>query len=499
MLVPIILSGGTGTRLWPVSREAHPKPFIRLNGDSLSLLQKTYQRAANIPNIKKIITVTNFDYYYQTKKELNDLGDLARIKEFSFLLEPVSRNTAPAIALSSLFSQKLIGPEAVLLVLPADHIIVNQSKFNQCVKQAYHLAKKGLLITFGVIPNKPETSYGYIQYSHSDKIEASYKVISFHEKPASKEALFFIEQGNYLWNSGIFCFTATTVLKVLKKHTPKLYSKILTCWEISKKSTIFFQDNIENKLKLDRESFSNLDNISIDYALMERTKNIVVIPADFGWSDIGSWDALSQLLKPDKKDNRIIGRAILKNSSNTTIHNQNHPGRMIAALGVKNLTIVDTIDALLIFDHAYIQQVKSLVAELKNNADDSYRYHQTVYRPWGHYTILDQGGNYKLKRIIVHAGASLSLQMHKYRSEYWTVIEGIATIENNQKKFILKPQESTFISIGNKHRLSNLGLKDLVLIELQTGNYLGEDDIIRFKDNYGRENSILDEETNIYS
>lgn len=494
MLVPVILSGGNGSRLWPVSREAHPKPFIRLNNDPYSLIQKTYYRALNIPNVEKIITVTNFEYYYQTKKELNDLAVHTTSKEFNFILEPLPRNTAAAIAFSALFIKEIFDPEAVLLVLPADHIILNQNKFNLSIEKAYQLAKKELLTTFGIIPHKAETAYGYIQYFESTELVSAFKVANFYEKPMYTEAQSFIEQGNYLWNSGIFCFSVKTLLKALKQYTPELYFKVLNCWKFSLKKNNLIRD----KITLDEQSFSKLENISIDYALMEKAKNIAVIPADFGWSDIGSWDALNTLLKPVENGNRIVGDAFLKETHNTTIYSQNSPGRVIAVLGVKNLTIVDTSDALLICEHSHVQKVKQLVEELKLNGHDSYRYHQTVYRPWGHYTILDQGPNYKLKRLVVHTGASLSLQMHQYRSEYWVVIAGIATVEKDQKKITLKEQESTFIPLGSKHCLSNFNDNNLVLIELQIGSYLGEDDIIRFKDNYERESKKSVEKQNIF-
>ncbi len=493
MLVPVVLSGGNGSRLWPISREAHPKPFIRFNNDPYSLIQKTYQRAVNIPNVEKIITVTNFEYYYQTKKELNDLAFPTLSKEFSFILEPLSRNTAAAIAFSALFIKDMIDQEAILLVLPADHIILNQVKFNFSVEKAYQLAKNGFLTTFGIIPHKPETAYGYIQYFESTELTSAFKVVNFYEKPMCEEAQAFIEQGNYLWNSGIFCFSVKTLLKALKQYTPELYFKVLNCWKLSFKKNNLLND----KIKLDKQSFSKLENISIDYALMEKAKNIAVIPADFGWSDIGSWDALNTLVKPTENGNRIVGNAFLQETHNTTIYSQNSPGRVIAVLGIENLTIIDTSDALLICENGHIQKVKQLVEELKINGHESYRYHQTIYRPWGHYTILDQGPNYKLKRLIVHAGASLSLQMHQYRSEYWVVVAGIATVENNRKKITLKEQESTFIALGHKHCLSNFETQDLVLIELQIGNYLGEDDIIRFKDNYDRETNITKKEKDI--
>lgn len=491
MLIPVVLSGGNGSRLWPVSREAHPKPFIRLNNDPYSLIQKTYHRAINIPNVEKIITVTNFEYYYQSKKEVIDLGQPGIAKKFNFILEPYSRNTAAAIAFSALFVNEFIGPDAILLVLPADHIILNQDKFNLSVEKAYQLAKQELLTTFGIIPHKPETAYGYIQYHESMKIASAFKVVNFHEKPVFEEAQSFIEQGNYLWNSGIFCFSAKTFLNALKQYMPKLYLTSLNCWKLSLKNY-----NLPfNKINLDKQSFCKLENISVDYALMEKAKNLAVIPADFGWSDIGSWDALNTLLKPEENGNRVLGNACLQETYNTTIYSQNSPGRLIAAIGIENLTIVDSSDALLICKHTHIQKVKQLVEELKLNRHEAYRYHQTVYRPWGHYTILDQGPNYKLKRLTVHQGASLSLQLHQYRSEYWVVVAGIATVENNHKKMTLKEKESTFIALGHKHCLSNFNDKDLILIELQIGSYLGEDDIIRFKDNYDRENNINKEES----
>lgn len=492
MLVPVILSGGNGSRLWPISREAYPKPFIRFN-HSLSLLQTSYQRALSLPNVTQIVTVTNAKYYHQSKLELNSLPIRPTKPQFSFLLEPSIRNTAPAIALSALFIQRLVDPEAILLILPVDHTINHQTKFTHCVEQAIQIAKQGLLATFGIIPNKAETGYGYIQYADTYDASKAHRVISFHEKPSIKEVKFFIEQGNYLWNSGIFCFSVNSLLLALEKYNPKLYLNVLNCWHLTKKS-IFFQKKLIDKLVLDKQSFDQLDKISIDYALMQKAKNIAVIPADFGWSDIGSWDALDKLITADVKGNRIIGDGILQKSENTTIYNQNtKKKRIIAAVGLKNVIIVDTNDALLIVDRAYTQSVKQLVAELKESGDEFYQSHQTVYRPWGHYTILEQGENYKLKRIVVTPGSSLSLQMHRHRSEHWVVIQGIATVQNNQATLTLKEQESTFISVGHKHCLSNFTEKMLIVIELQIGAYLGEDDIIRFKankDKYERENSV---------
>lgn len=493
MLIPVILSGGNGSRLWPISRETYPKPFIRINDEPHSLIQKTYQRALNIPNIEKIITVTNFEYYYQTKKELNDLGYDSEAPTFNFILEPFSRNTAAAITFSALFIKEAISPEASLLVLPADHSILNQDKFNACVEKAKKLTEKKLLTLFGIIPYKPETAYGYIQYYKTEKTNSAYKVMKFYEKPNYKDAQSFIEQGNYLWNSGILCFSVKIFLESVKKYIPEFYLKSLACWNQSFKKNSVFQ----NKFQLDKQSFMALENISIDYALLEKAHNIAVIPSDFGWSDVGSWDALNTFIKSGENNNRILGDVFLKETYNTTIYSQNS-NRVIGLLGIKNLTIVDTPDALLICQNNQTQNVKQLVETLKLNGHPAYRYHQTVYRPWGHYTVLDQGPHYKLKRLLVYPGASLSVQMHHYRSEYWVVVAGVATVKNDQKQLILNPKESTFIPVGCKHCLSNFGNQDLIVIEVQTGSYFGEDDIIRFKDNYDRK-TVTDSEANIDS
>lgn len=482
MLIPVVLSGGNGARLWPVSREAHPKPFIRLNNDPHSLIQKTYQRAVNIPNVKKILTVTNIDYYYQTKKELNDLG-IPTQTEFSFILEPLSRNTAAAIVFSALFANEIIDPKVILLILPADHIILNQNKFNICVKKAYQLAQKEVLTTFGIIPHKAETAYGYIEYEQNIQPSDNFKVLNFYEKPIYEDAQSFIEKGNYLWNSGIICFSVKTFLQTIKHYMPELYLNALNCWNLTKQKC----NKFEHEIKLDKPSFSTLENISIDYALMEKAKNITVVSADFGWSDVGSWDALNTLIQPNTNGNRIVGNTCLHETYNTTVYSQSSPARVIAALGVENLMIIDTSDALLICQQSHVQKVKKIVEKLRINGNESYRYHQTVYRPWGNYTILDQGPNYKLKRLLVHPGASLSLQKHQFRNEYWVIVAGIATIKKGDQQFTMHEKESTFIPLGCKHCLSNFNDKELLLIELQMGIYLGEDDIIRFKDIYGRD------------
>ncbi len=485
MLVPVILSGGIGARLWPVSREACPKPFMRLNGSQSSLLQKTYERAIQLPNIKQIITTTNIDYYHQSKQELAKLDHFETFTsiDFRFLLEPMSCNTAPALGITALFLEKWLGKQTVMLILPADHLILNQKKFNVCVHSAYQLAKAGYLTTFGVIPNKAETAYGYIEYQEDLILQAGHAIKNFHEKPSLEQTQLFIEQGNYLWNCGIFCFTVETLLNEFATYAPALHQQLLSCAKHLESS---FLNKKSDQVKIDAGTFSTLEKISIDYAVMEKTKNSVVIPADFGWSDLGSWDSFNQLLTPDQYGNRIVGDVILQQSSQTTVYNENGSGRIIAGLGLNNLTIVDTKDALLISDNQHIQQVKQLVERLKHSGRESYRYHPTVYRPWGYYTVLEEGSKYKLKRIIVHPQASLSLQLHHHRSEYWIMIEGTAQVQRNDEILILNPQESIMIPLQSKHCIENIGHKDLMFIELQYGEYLGEDDIVRFEDNYGR-------------
>lgn len=493
MLVPVILSGGNGARLWPISRKTYPKPFIRLN-DSLSLLQTTYQRALSIPHVKQIVTVTNAEYYYQSKMEFNHFPLASEKIPCHFLLEPAARNTAAAIILSTLFVKELVNPDAILLILPADHTITNQLEFNHCIEQAIHLARQKLLVTFGIIPNQAETGYGYIQYSTLYEGYQAYHVKNFHEKPSQEEANFFIAQGNYLWNSGIFCFSISTLIKAIEKHNPELYLKICHCWESTKKD-VFFQNQTSDKLDLDQDSFYKLDAISIDYALMEKAKNIAVIPTDFGWSDIGSWDSFSKLLKSNAEGNRTVGNTLLQSCQDTTVYNQNPlKQRIITAVGQKNVIIIDTFDALLIINKDQVQQVKGIVSELKKIKHESYLTHQTVYRPWGYYTVLVHEQNYKLKRIVVNPHASLSLQIHHHRSEHWVVIQGIATVQNNQSHFTLKEQESTFILAGHQHKLSNLTSTELIIIELQLGHYLGEDDIVRLQDSYDRNPVIHDKE-----
>jgi len=469
MLIPIILSGGTGSRLWPVSRESHPKPFIKLV-DGQSLLQKTYLRACALDNVVDILTITNREYYFKTQEEYNQVQPH---HPMTFLLEPFARNTAPAILLATLKIIDTFTPDATLLVMPADHLIEDKEAFSEALQRACVLADNNKLVTFGVKPTEPETAFGYIECGNGST------VTRFVEKPNLETARNYLNSGNYLWNSGIFCFKASTLIEQCQQHAPQLLESAKKCWDISR----HYQQNQHAVVELDSESFAKLPDISIDYALMEKSRDIAVVSADFKWNDIGSWDRIIQLFESDQNGNIAIGETVTIDSNNNFIYGEN---RMIASVGIHDLVIIDTPDALLIADRERTQEVKEVVQQLKNRSHDSYKNHRTAIRPWGTYTVLEEGPCFKIKRIKVKPGASLSLQMHHHRSEHWVVVSGTANVVNNDREFILNTNESTFIPAGNRHRLENPGLVDLVIIEVQTGDYLGEDDIVRFEDKYGR-------------
>ena len=475
MLIPVILSGGSGSRLWPVSREAHPKPFMRL-ADGESLLQKTFQRAAALENVAEILTVTNRDYYFKTKDDYAEVlhSDLVT----RYLLEPVGRNTAPAIALSALQIAEQHGQDALMLVLAADHLIENQELFNASVRQATALAVQGKLITFGIVPTEAETGYGYIECGTACDDQGSCEVANFAEKPSQEVALEFLHSGKHLWNSGMFCFRVGTVLDELRVHAPEVMNAAEACWKATQTDS-----ELSYVTEINEASFVHVPDISIDYAVMETSDKVAVVPGDFGWSDIGSWGAMGELVPPDKLGNRVQGEAILVDSSNTFIRSEE---RLVAAIGLENITIIDTPDAILIANRDRLQDVKKVVQQLKLEEHDAYRIHRTVSRPWGTYTVLEEGERFKIKRIVVKPGAALSLQMHHHRSEHWIVVSGAAKVMNGDKELFVQTNESTYIPAGHQHRLENPGLMDLIMIEVQSGEYLGEDDIVRFDDIYGR-------------
>ena len=473
-LVPVVLSGGSGSRLWPVSRALHPKPFMRLP-DGESLLQKTYLRVGRLAGVKAILTVTNREYFFQTRDEF---AKTRLAIEHHNLLEPIGRNTAPAIAMAALYALKQMGRQAVLLALPADHLVSTQEQFQAAVDRALALALEDWLVTFGVQARSAETGYGYIEADQARPLGAGYKVKSFAEKPDYQTAQAYVESGRYYWNSGMFCFRARTFLEELGRCNRELLKECEAAWRATPAAT-----EITRSLELHAESFAKVTDISVDYALMEKSSRVAVIPAGFEWNDIGSWDAVSSLVKPDAQGNRVDGEGLLVDSHNTFV--QSH-GRLVAAVGVDNLMIVDTPDALLVANRDRAQDVKKVTEQLKLSNHESHKLHKTVHRPWGAYTVLEEAAEFKIKRIEVKPGASLSLQMHHHRSEHWVVVSGTAKVVNGDRELYLSPNESTYIPAGNRHRLENPGRLPLAIIEVQCGSYLGEDDIVRFEDRYGR-------------
>ncbi|WP_437559162.1 mannose-1-phosphate guanylyltransferase/mannose-6-phosphate isomerase [Acidithiobacillus sulfuriphilus] len=475
MLIPVILSGGAGTRLWPLSRQSHPKPFLELP-DGETLLQKTLQRALALPGVERFLTVTNREYYFQTRDVYQRVPGAAERGAF-YLLEPVGRNTAPAIAAAALQAQEMAGPEALLLVLPADHLVRDQAAFAAAVAKARRLAGQGYLVTFGITPDRPETGFGYIEGGDAlaEGGEAlGLAVRRFVEKPDAATAAAFLAQGGYTWNSGMFCFRAEAFLSALASYQPQLDGDVRAVWAEGRRK--------DDYLELPA-GFAQVADISVDYAVMEKADRAAVVPGDFGWTDIGSWTAFGDLLPADADGNRVLGESVLEDVRDCIVHS---PERLAALLGVEGLVVVDTPDALLIARKDRDQDVKRIVAELKRRGHDAHNLHRTAHRPWGTYTVLEEGSRFKIKRIEVKPGAALSLQMHYHRSEHWIVVSGTAKIVNGEDETLIRTNESTYIPAGTPHRLVNPGTIVLVMIEVQSGEYLGEDDIVRFDDRYGR-------------
>jgi mannose-1-phosphate guanylyltransferase/mannose-6-phosphate isomerase len=471
-MIPIILSGGSGTRLWPVSRRAHPKPFMKLV-DGESLAEKTFRRALSVAGTCPVLTVTSRDYYFYTR-DLYDEVD-GQKHEHPFLLEPLGRNTAPAIALAALYIEAVFGPDTLMLILPADHLIKQEARFREAVEEAKKLAGRGYLVTFGIHPTHPETGYGYIRRGKNISQSAGYEVAAFVEKPDEDTARSYVESGEYGWNSGMFCFSAGAYLAALDKHSPDIAAGSRACWE--------GMDAGLQPMEIPLDLFSQVPANSIDYAVMENASNCAVVNGDFGWSDIGSWKAISELYESDEAGNRIQGKAVMVESRDCFVQGED---RLVAAVGVHDLIIVDTGDAVLVADRERAQDVKEVVAQLSELKDEAAEFHKTVYRPWGSFSILEDADDCKVKRLVVKPGQVLSLQMHHKRSEHWTVIKGVAKVRLGEKEFLLRPNESTYIPVETQHRLENPGTEDVHLIEVQTGSYFGEDDIVRYEDIYGR-------------
>jgi mannose-1-phosphate guanylyltransferase/mannose-6-phosphate isomerase len=468
-LLPIILCGGAGSRLWPVSRESHPKPFIRL-ADGESMLQKAFLRAVALPGTTEILTVTNRDLFFKSEDDFREVNTTAR--PTSFILEPFGRNTAAAIATAALHTARVHGEQTVMLVLAADHLISDQAAFATAVEAAQKLALAGKVVTFGMNPETPETGYGYIEADGSS-------VVRFVEKPSLERAREYVASGKFLWNSGMFCFTAATILSEMRQLCPDILDAVAACMARSPLA----EGKDGAMVRLDPPSFGAVPDMSFDCAVMEKCTKAAVVPCSIGWTDVGSWTALSDLSPPDNQGNRIEGEALLFDVKNCYLRGT---GRMIGAVGIEDLIVIDTPDALLIAHKDRAQDVKQIFAELKARGHETYKVHRTVHRPWGTYAVIEEGPRFKIKRIEVKPGASLSLQMHHHRNEHWVVVSGIAKVVNGEQDFLVATNESTYIPAGHKHRLENPGMVPLVMIEVQSGEYLGEDDIVRFEDIYGR-------------
>jgi len=471
-LIPVILSGGAGTRLWPVSRRAHPKPFMKLL-DGETLAEKTLFRAKAVAGGSPVITVTSRDYYFYTRDLYNAMPQASGNERF--LLEPMGRNTAPAIALAALSVRDSEGGDALMLVMPADHLIADQPQFEASVREAGQLAKKGYLVTFGIHPTHAETGYGYIRQGRALNEKAGFKVAEFVEKPNESTAIAYLKSGEYHWNSGMFCFQANVFLEALGQHAPDVLAAVEKVWAET--------DQSASPVEFPQKLFSECPSISIDYAVMEQADNTAVVVSDFGWSDIGSWKAISELYESDAAGNRISGKAVMVGATNCFV--QSHD-RVVAVVGVNDLVIVDTQDAVLVADRNQAQDVKQVVDQLTKLKHEAVTFHKTVHRPWGSFTILEDADDCKVKRLVVKPGQVLSLQKHHKRAEQWTVVQGTAKVRVGDDEFLLESYQSTYIPVETLHRLENPGQEDVHLIEVQTGTYFGEDDIVRYEDIYGR-------------
>lgn len=461
-IFPVIMAGGSGTRLWPLSRAAHPKQFLRLHGKD-TMLQETAKRLSGL-NIEASITICNEEHRFFVAEQLRQIDKLG-----SIILEPVGRNTAPAIALAAL----TVEDDPLLLILAADHVIRNDAAFNEAVERAIPLAESGKLVTFGIIPTQPHTGYGYIK--RGKELPEGFEVDAFVEKPSSDVAQDYLSSGEYYWNSGMFLFRASSYLEELQKFHPEILKQC-------KASVLEVKADLDF-LRIDKEAFELCPAESVDYAVMEKTSHAVVVPMDAGWSDIGSWSSLWDVSEKDDDGNSTHGDVILHNTHRSYVKTD---GKLVATIGVNDLVIVSTKDALMVAHKDRVQEVKIIADRLKASSRSEWELNREVFRPWGYYDTVDSGERYQVKRITVKPGAKLSVQMHHHRSEHWVVVCGTAKVTNGESSFLLNENESTYIPAGVVHSLENPGRVDLELIEIQSGSYLGEDDIVRFDDRYGR-------------
>ena len=469
-ILPVILSGGAGTRLWPLSRQLHPKQFHTILDSEHTLLQETWQRISGNPNILRPLIVCNEEHRFFVAEQMREVG----VEDGQILLEPAGRNTAPAVTLAALRAIQTGDP--LLLVLPADHAIQDNRAFHDAVGKAATVAESGDLVTFGITPSSPHTGYGYIQMSDQTFWDRGSSVKRFVEKPDIEQAKGYIEGGGYLWNSGMFLFKASVWIEEVSKHAPKILSACQLAMENSVEDLYF--------LRPEEKTFLGSPSDSVDYAVMEKTKKAWVIPLDAGWSDVGSWQSLWEVGEQDVNGNICEGDALIENVRNSFVH-AGH--RLVVAMDVEDLVIIETGDAVLVMRRESDQTIKKVVEQLRREGRGEACLHRRVVRPWGTYETVDLSDRFQVKRIVVNPKASLSLQMHHHRSEHWVVVKGTAQVVRGEERRAMIENESIFIPTGTRHRLENPGEMPLELIEVQSGSYLGEDDIVRFEDEYGRE------------
>jgi len=471
MFLPVIMAGGSGTRLWPLSRQLYPKQFLALTGER-SMLQETVARLEGM-NARAPLMLCNEEHRFIVAEQLRQLGQ----EEASILLEPVGRNTAPAIAAAALFATQA-QDDPVLLVLAADHLVKDTPRFHAAVQAATALAEAGHLVTFGIVPDRAETGYGYIRRGAPIEGGEGFAVASFEEKPDAETAERYLAGGEHFWNSGMFMFRASRYLEELERFRPDILEACRAAMATTRADLEF--------VRVDAEAFKTCPSESIDYAVMEKTDAAAMVPFDAGWSDIGSWSALWEVWPRDAEDNALRGDVIAVSSKRNLVHSDH---KLVALLGVEDLVVIETKDAVLVADRRAVQDVKQVVDRIKRDGRGEHLNHRQVYRPWGHYDSIDFGGRHQVKRITVKPGAKLSVQMHHHRAEHWVVVRGTAKVHRDDEIIMLSENQSTYIPLGAVHALENPGKIDLELIEVQSGSYLGEDDIVRLEDRYGRNSS----------
>lgn len=470
MIHPVIMAGGTGSRLWPLSRQLNPKQFLKLTDETESMLQSTVSRLDGM-NAQKPLLICNEEHRFLAAEQMRRAGH----EDSCIILEPCGRNTAPAIALAALqLCESSDHKDPLMLVLAADHLIRDKAAFQAGISQAVPLARDGKLVTFGIVPDQPETGYGYIHRGKEISADC-YAVDGFVEKPDLQTAESYLASGDYLWNSGMFLFSAQQYLAELERHRPDILAACRAAMRDTSEDLHF--------IRINAEQFATCPSESVDYAVMEKTDHAAVVALDAGWSDIGSWSSLWQVSDKDAKGNSCSGDVIAHHTCNTLVRADS---RLVATIGVDNLVIIETNDAVLVAHKDKVQDVKAVVEQIRQDGRHEHINHREVYRPWGIFDSIDSGPRYQVKRITVKPGAKLSVQMHHHRAEHWIVVSGTARVTNGEKTYLVTENQSTYIPIGQVHSLENPGVIDLELIEVQSGSYLGEDDIVRYEDRYGR-------------